>query len=372
MITVLLTFIVSLLIAKVIVYTYSVHAKISSDDNYGAIQRMHDVPVPRIGGLAIFTSMVFTALYGANLNFPWSQFYSGMIVSLFFVFIGGLTEDMSKEVSPLVRLLFVTASVVFAVFIVHTMNMIRHLEHETINQVLRYDIIAFIITCVAVVGMSNAFNIIDGYNGLSSTTALINSAALAYLSHKFGDSTSLLISCSMFAAILGFWLFNYPFGKLFLGDGGAYLIGFMISLVSINLVESHVGTISPFTVLLLSAYPFTETIFTIVRRKFVHKTRATQPDNLHLHQLIFTRCLHSDFSLKFRNARVMPLMLIMIIPQNICAFLFYDSTKDILICLLLYVLYYTYIYMTLVKFKTPKILLLLAYLLANRKVKAIK
>lgn len=363
-----LTFLLSFIVTKIVV-SVAVRREESGfglDNNSGAVQRMHSKPVPRIGGLAIFISMVFTALYGSAVHATWGSMYAALIMSVFFVFIGGLAEDLSGRVTPVVRMLFMMSAVVFTIYALSSMNMIRNLEHETLNQFLSYEIIAFIITCFAVVGISNAYNMIDGYNGLSSFTAMINLLGLSYLGYHLGDFNIVFCAAMLVAAIAGFFVFNYPFGKIFLGDGGSYTIGFLVSLISLNLVGRHIGAISPFTVLLLVAYPFTETIFTIFRRKFIHKTRAMQPDCLHLHQLIFSRCFHEKMSLLHKNARVMPIAAIMMIPQTVCAILWYDNTMMILLSLLAYWVFYVYVYVMLIKFKTPLLFKCVAYFLTKK------
>lgn len=349
-----ITLFISLLMCKVIIYTDKIHSQLSLDSQIEAIQKMHVHPVPRIGGVAIFVSLVFAALYSANLGLPWSGFYAGLITSLFFVFLGGLTEDLSKAVSPFVRMGFMLFAILYAVYISGTMPLIRHLGEHHINLILSFDIAAVLITCFAVIGISNAYNIIDGYNGLSSAASLLNVLGLAYLSYLLGDTVLFFISLSLIAAILGFFVFNYPHGKLFLGDGGSYSLGFVISLISLNLVEHHHHHISPFAVLLLVVYPFTETVFTIIRRKFVHKTRAMQPDNLHLHQLVFDRCLPTHLPLLWRNCRVMPIMLLFMLPQTFLVMLFYKSTSIMLLGIAVYVCFYVYFYLRLARFKTPK------------------
>ncbi len=354
MLGVIITLFISVLMCKVIIYTDRIHNQLSLDSQVESIQKMHVHPVPRVGGLAIFVSLVFTALYSANLALPWSSFYAGLITSLFFVFLGGLTEDLSKAVSPLVRMGFMLFAILYAVYISGTMPLIRHLGEHHLNYVLSFDLASILITCFAVIGISNAYNIIDGYNGLSSVASILNAAALAYLSYLLGDTALLFVSLSLIAAILGFFVFNYPRGKLFLGDGGSYSLGFLISLISLNLVEHHHHQISPFAVLLLVVHPFTETVFSILRRKFIHKTRAMQPDNLHLHQLVFDRCLPKHLPLLWRNCRVMPIMLFFMLPQTFMAIFFYKSNLIMLLSILAYVCFYVYFYLRLAKFKTPK------------------
>lgn len=354
---IVVTLAISLLMCKMIIYTNEIHSQLSLDSQIDGIQKMHTHQVPRIGGVALFVSLVFGALYSANLGLPWSGFYAGLITSLFFVFFGGLIEDLSKAVSPVVRIGFMLFAILYAVYISGTMPLIRHLGDHRLDYVLSFDIAAILITCFAVIGISNAYNIIDGYNGLSSAASIINTAALAYLAFLLGDTTLLVISLSLIAAILGFFVFNYPHGKLFLGDGGSYSLGFIISLISLNLVEHH-HLISPFAVLLLVAHPFTETVFSILRRKFIHKTRAMQPDNLHLHQLVFDRCLPKHLPLLWRNCRVMPIMLFFMLPQTLLVIFFYKSNLIMLLGIVLYVCFYVYFYLRLARFKTPKWMIL--------------
>ena len=351
------SFIISLLIIKVIIYTSTTHALISLDHDTDSIQKMHEHPVPRIGGVAIFVSMVFVALYGANSGASWSSFYAGLITSLFFVFIGGLSEDLSKAVSPWVRIGFMSCGVFYALFVAHSMPFIRHMAHENIDMVLRFDVVTIFITWFAIVGVANAYNIIDGYNGLAVTAGMLNLLGLLFLAFIFNEYQLVFVICSIILAILGFWYFNYPRGKIFLGDCGSYSIGFLIALLSLNLSQTHHLVMSPYAVLLLAIYPITETLFSIFRRKFIHKTRAMQPDNLHLHQLVFDRCLPRHLPLAQRNSRVMPLMLLFMLPQTGLVIFFYNSNLIMLLGIVAYISYYVYMYLRLIRFKTPKILI---------------
>ncbi|RTL10226.1 MAG: undecaprenyl/decaprenyl-phosphate alpha-N-acetylglucosaminyl 1-phosphate transferase [Neisseriaceae bacterium] len=356
MLTIFFSFVISVLMIKIIIYTNDIHAKVTLDHDTNGVQKMHDQPVPRIGGLAIFVAMVFVSLYGANTNAAWSPFYAGLITSLFFVFVGGLTEDLSKAVSPIVRMGFMTFGVCYALFVSHSMPLIRHMAHDNIDWILGFDFITIFITWFAVIGVSNAYNIIDGFNGLSATAAAINLFGLMFLAYVVQDYQFVMIIASIILAICGFLCFNYPKGKIFLGDGGAYSIGFLIALLSLNLSQQYHHQMSPYAVLLLAIYPIMETVFSIVRRKFIHKTKAMAPDNLHLHQLVFDRCLPRSLPINRRNARVMPLMLMFMLPQTILVIFFYNSNLIILFGLLAYIVFYVYMYLRFIHFKTPKLL----------------
>ena len=105
----------------------------------------------------------------------------------------------------------------------------------------------------------------------------------------------------------GFFLVNFPFGKLFLGDGGAYLLGFLLSWLSVMLVYRN-PDISPWAPLLACAYPVFETVFTIARRLWCRR-HPGQPDSCHLHSLVkiaITGRYFRAFSAPLRNAFVSP------------------------------------------------------------------
>src|SRR4029077_20088982 len=91
---------------------------------------------------------------------------------------------------------------------------------------------------------------------------------------------------AMAGALLGFLFWNYPKGKIFLGDGGAYLLGFWLGELSVLLVMRH-SEGSPWFPMLLLVYPIFETIFSMYRRKVVHGMSPGTPDNLHMHQVIY-------------------------------------------------------------------------------------
>ena len=92
----------------------------------------------------------------------------------------------------------------------------------------------------------------------------------------------------MLGALLGFLVFNYPSGRIFMGDGGAYLLGFWLGELSVLLVVRN-PDVSPWFPIVLLAYPVVETLFSIYRRKFLQGRSAGRPDAMHLHQLIYRR-----------------------------------------------------------------------------------
>ena len=125
-------------------------------------------------------------------------------------------------------------------------------------------------------------------NGLASMCTMMMNASLAYIAWRVGDDLICGIALATVGATLGFFLWNYPRGLVFLGDGGAYLLGFIVAELGILLTARH-PQVSMLAPLLLVSYPVFETLFTMYRRRFIHKRSMTQPDGSHLHTLIYRR-----------------------------------------------------------------------------------
>ncbi len=290
-------------------------------------QKFHKHPVPRIGGLGIFLSFLVFSLY---------SFFRGEI--LFFVlilvvslsvFLIGIYEDYRGNVPPKVRILFMVIGGVLAVYILDAV--ILSVGFFQLNL-----FIAVPFTIFAIVGLTNAINMIDGFNGLASGISLFAFIAFAYVLNTFGD-IHILGLCLLFAGgILGFLILNFPFGKIFLGDGGAYLIGFILALVSILMVKKY-PEISPWFPVVILAYPIFDVLFAIFRRKFIHGTSPFSPDKYHLHSLIYKK-------LTKNNPLTSVVVLLMVTPFNLFALAFMDNTyvlfTEFLIFCLCYLIFY--------------------------------
>ena len=134
------------------------------------------------------------------------------------------------------------------------------------------------------VGISHAFNLIDGLNGLAGFTALAAALALATIAHQSGLTEHRDILLTIAAAVIGFLIFNFPFGKIFLGDSGAYVIGHLLFWTSVSILW-NAPDVSPFAMLLVFFWPIADTLLAITRRLYLGKPIA-QPDRLHFHQLV--------------------------------------------------------------------------------------
>ena len=225
------------------------------------------------------------------------------------LFLGGLLEDITGNVSPRNRLLAAFCSAGLAVLITGS-----HLEAGDfwlLNNLFIFPVIAIPVTILISAGIANAFNIIDGVNGFSAGVALIISCVLGYVCYIY-DEPNLGYFCYMIAiAIIPFLLLNFPFGYIFLGDAGAYTLGHLLSWVAIILLFRH-PEISAWAIFCVFFWPIADTGFAICRR-LIKGRPINEPDRMHFHQLVM-RCLIIYSKGRIPRSMANPLSTLIILP----------------------------------------------------------
>ena len=268
----------SFVLGALIILTQRWHG-IWTHDSHEGVQKFHTQPTPRIGGLAIligsFASLLVLSEELKEFSLPW--LLAGLIPFAF-----GFVEDVTKQVSVVQRLLATMVGALVAV--VWTGIYLNRLDVWVIDAWMGWWPLGVLVTMVAISGVTNAINILDGFNGLASGTALVILAVFAYMSHQVHDAALFGLCFLVGGVILGFMLLNYPFGKIFLGDAGAYFVGFILGWIALLLPMRH-DNISPWASLLTCAYPVTEVLYSMMRRTRT-KLQAGQPDSLHLHSSV--------------------------------------------------------------------------------------
>ena len=246
-------------------------------DDLFAIQSAHKRATVRFGGVAIICGITSVCLVSLRSDISMLILLSGLPI-----FLSGLLEDVTGRVRPRNRLLAAFCSAGLAVLL--TGVYIEAGDFWFLNRLFIFPLIAIPITMLISSGIANAFNIIDGVNGFSAGVALIISCVLGYVCQTY-DESNLSYFCYMIAlAIVPFFLVNFPFGYIFLGDAGAYTLGHLLSWIAIILMYRH-PEISAWAILLMFFWPATETLLSIYRR-FMSKTPSGAPDSFHFHQLI--------------------------------------------------------------------------------------
>jgi len=280
--------IIAFLICFIIIRSDKLHAWFSHDTG-GGPQKFHATPVARIGGVAIAGALAVSLLVMSAMDWLRPTAVDGLyMLSLAAIpaFASGLGEDVTKRVGVLARLMLTIAAGVIASLLVGAT--LDRLDIPGFDTLLQWPLFAIAFTAFAVGGVANAINIIDGYHGLVAGYSILVLAAIAYVASQVGDPVVLSASLIMLGALLGFMAWNYPGGRIFLGDGGAYLLGFWLAELAVLLVARN-PDVSPWFPLLLLIYPVFETLFSIYRRCFLHGHSSGYADALHLHQLIYMR-----------------------------------------------------------------------------------
>lgn len=328
-------------------------------------QRFHKGHVPRLGGAAmllacilgwawmIVAEPVFAIPTGFVLTPQLATSWS--LVAL----LGagaGLAEDLTSSLSPRWRLGATLLAGVAAVWLLGVR--IERLDVPALDVLIQQPWVGAVLAAFAIAGLPHAFNLIDGYNGLASSVAIICCLALAYVALQVGDRQLAAMAIALAGATTGFLLWNYPRGLLFAGDGGAYLWGVVIALIAILLVQRHPQVSAWFPMLLL-IYPVWETVFSVYR-KLARGQSPGLADALHFHQLIYRRIAREVFEddearrMLMRNNRTSPYLwgftLLTVIPAS----LFWRSTGLLAGFCLLFVVSYVYAYTRIVRFKVPR------------------
>lgn len=283
-------------------------------------QNFHKDSTPRAGGLGIILSMLFLLVTPLG----WKMF-----ISFLLAFLSGILEDFHHSIKPKVRLFLQLIAASFAVVLGDVV--VTYLGFDC---TMSYDI-GMLFSIFAIVGMMNAINIIDGFNGLASGILMLMLFSFGVVAYQVGDSTTLHIIAIATASILGFLLFNFPRGAIFLGDGGAYLLGFVVATIGISLA-GHYDKVSPWFVLNVLIYPVWEVLFSIVRKLKAGKS-PMEPDSLHLHMLIYRHITYS-------NPITSVVIVVFTLPFILIPTLYMNNSTANFQTSLVYILCYTLIY----------------------------
>jgi UDP-N-acetylmuramyl pentapeptide phosphotransferase/UDP-N-acetylglucosamine-1-phosphate transferase len=331
----------SLLAALLIVLTQRFHGHLSLDSHPG-VQKLHLVPTPRVGGVAL----VFGGIVG-GINLPADAQWLWLMICLSSLpaFIFGLMEDVTKRVSVKVRLLAtICAGMVFCML---TGYQITRVEILGVDWLLSFGLFSFVFTAFAIGGIANAINIIDGVNGLAAGTSIIILSGFAALAWQAGDMEIMGACLVGIGALTGFFLLNFPTGRLFMGDAGAYTTGFILAVIAVALPQRN-AEISPLIGLLALAYPVIETMVSILRRMARSGSHPGQPDRLHLHSLVYRsrakRLARAVGSPHLRNALTGLLMMGLPLMSVALMVMVYDTTGLVWASMGLMTLVYVIIY----------------------------
>jgi UDP-N-acetylmuramyl pentapeptide phosphotransferase/UDP-N-acetylglucosamine-1-phosphate transferase len=270
-------FLLSLFILILIIYFSHKHDLFIDDADHGKPQNYHHVSTPRAGGIGILAGMFFVLFLPLGFEF---------ILPLTLAFISGIFEDFHNSLTPRLRLSLQIIAALSAIGL--TGSVVTYLG---LGISMPYWV-GILFSTFAIVGMMNAVNIIDGFNGLASGIILL--ILLSFASTSYGQSNMEILTIVLIAAgsTFAFFILNFPKGRIFLGDGGAYLLGFIVAIIGIFLASKY-ESVSPWYILAIFIYPVWEVLFSIVR-KLSMGLSPMQPDTYHFHMLVYRQITHNN------------------------------------------------------------------------------
>jgi UDP-N-acetylmuramyl pentapeptide phosphotransferase/UDP-N-acetylglucosamine-1-phosphate transferase len=352
----LLALVISMSVSMLIVLTQRWHGHYSLDKDMSGIQKVHTKPVPRSGGIALVAGMAVVPMVGAlGYTFGIQQVDGDGIFKLLLsavpALLAGLYEDVTKNGSVKIRLVATFASAILAAWLLGAY--LPRLDIWGIDNVLRLVPVSLAVTAFAVAGVTNSINIVDGFNGVAGGAVVVVLAGMGFLSWQAGDMFVTQLALVGIGASLGFLVLNYPTGRLFMGDGGAYLLGFWVAEVAVLTIVRN-PEINAWQVLAICAYPVIEVVFSMYRRKVIRKVTVGAPDRLHLHSLFYRRIScqlipRTNRNPWIRNATVAVFVLIWIATMTVLAISFGRTVPAAIALVLLQAFAYMGFYTRLVR-----------------------
>lgn len=245
-------------------------------------RRMHDKPMPRFGGFAIFVStMTSIAVFLA----PGNQQIKGILVGGALIYALGLIDDI-RGLSAKVKFIgqVAVACVVFAFGV--RISFIAGFFSPGAELTFFPGLSAFVLTVIWIVGITNTINLIDGLDGLAAGVAMIASFSIAYAAYaSLGAGTGMLSMLALAGGAAGFLPYNYYPAKIFMGDSGSLFLGFMLAALSIEGATKSAAIVATIVPVLVLGVPIFDTAFAILRR-ILNRKPIMEADKGHLHHRI--------------------------------------------------------------------------------------
>jgi UDP-GlcNAc:undecaprenyl-phosphate/decaprenyl-phosphate GlcNAc-1-phosphate transferase len=322
----LLVFSICFAVCQILVWNQKTIGKQRSVRSMRQKQALHSIPVPRLGGVAIFSSVLVTTLF---VSPQLTEAYAMFVIALIPLVAAGVYEDM---VRPIVARWRLSAIALSCLFVIAALEVWLPRTGIAVLDPWMAGPVGLALTVLVVTGITNAFNMIDGLNGLSAGVSFCAFGAIAAISVQIGFGNMIHLSMMYVFAIAAFLIFNFPLGRLYLGDSGAYLLGFILAWFSISVLLKS-DTVSPWAFFLIFSYPILEMLISIFRRVLQNRS-AFSADTEHFHHLVFRKVQSSHFlrhHAKWHN----PLTTLVIVPFAVLPMflgvVFFDNAAYLLV-----------------------------------------
>jgi UDP-GlcNAc:undecaprenyl-phosphate GlcNAc-1-phosphate transferase len=226
-------------------------------------RKVHIRAIPRSGGIAVFFSFLLAYLFIEFVFNPFTdKIFIYLFISLFMIFFLGVLDDFF-DLRASLKFVF---QIIIAGFYSVNVHSITEIPLPFLEDSISLGIFSIPFTIIWIVAITNAFNLIDGLDGLSSGLAAIASFTFFIVSLSLGNVIVSILAISLAGTLLGFLFFNSNPAKVFLGDSGSLFIGFLLASLSVLELKQVVAT-SFVTPILIFFIPISDTLYAIVRRK---------------------------------------------------------------------------------------------------------
>jgi len=242
-------------------------------------RKIHTQAISRLGGVAIFSSLLFTIIFFCEIDQQLKGILSGAII----IFLTGLADDLTN-LTPRQKFAGEFAAAGLAVFMGGIC--VTDLGDPFGIGILELGPFAVPFTLIGIVGVINAINLLDGLDGLASGVCTIASTSFMILAYQSDNTILFPLSIAILGSLIGFFIYNnYP-AQIFMGDSGSLLLGYFMGCFSVMVVSSGESRVSPYIPLIILGVPILDTVTVMVNRKRTGK-KLFLPDNTHLqHRLL--------------------------------------------------------------------------------------
>ncbi len=242
-------------------------------------RKIHTKPTPRMGGVAIYAAFVI----GALLLGVYTRQVAALLIAGSIVFFTGLLDDF-RDISPWVKL---GGQIVAALVLVYFGFTVRFITNPFNGSIISLGWFSIPITVLWLAGISNAVNLIDGMDGLSSGVSAIAALSTAVVCISQGEFVAAALAGVLAVSALGFLPWNFNPAKTFMGDCGALFLGFILGALALMGLSKGATVISVFIPFMILGVPVFDTFCAIIRRIFLRKP-IFEADKMHLHQTLLS------------------------------------------------------------------------------------
>ena len=240
-------------------------------------RRMHKVPIPRLGGLAIFLGFLFSVLVFA----PLTREIQGILLGAVIIVVLGVLDDIMVLGAKLKFVVQICAAIMP---VMHGVRIERFSNFNPFSDELYINLgwLSIPVTIIWIVGITNAVNLIDGLDGLAVGVSSIASFTLLAIGLLVGDPAVAIIMAALAGACVGFMPYNLNPATIFMGDTGSTFLGFILASISVTGLFKFYAVISFAVPFLILGLPIFDTLFAIIRR-VLHGQSPMAPDRGHVH-----------------------------------------------------------------------------------------